>query len=104
VAEAIGDIALIIEELAPRLRARDRADWDVAELDRMKRATAVVPAALVSMLSPHRVVMIARELTAAGTIATADVLPLAGCTGAISPLTAPCAPRIVPQLVLIESA
>lgn len=84
VAEAIGDIALIIEELAPRLRARDRADWDVAELDRMKRATAVVPAALGSMLAPHRAVMIARELTAAGTIATADV-PIAPYWQAVAP-------------------
>jgi acetolactate synthase I/II/III large subunit len=83
-AEAIGDIALIIEELAPRLRTRDRADWDVAELDRMKRATAVVPAALASMLAPHRAVMIARELTAAGTIATADV-PVAPYWQAVAP-------------------
>jgi acetolactate synthase-1/2/3 large subunit len=83
-AEAVGDIALIIEELAPRLRARDRADWDVAELDRMKRATAVVPAALASMLAPHRVVMIARELTEAGTIATAD-LPVAAYWQAVAP-------------------
>jgi acetolactate synthase-1/2/3 large subunit len=84
VAEAVGEIALIIEELAPRLRGRDRADWDVAELDRMKRATAVVPAALMSVLAPHRVVMIARELTAAGTIATAD-LPVAAYWQAVAP-------------------
>jgi acetolactate synthase I/II/III large subunit len=84
VAEAIGDIALIIEELAPRLRTRDRADWDVAELDRMKRATAVVPAALASLLAPHRVVMIARELTASGTIATTD-LPVAAYWQAVAP-------------------
>jgi acetolactate synthase-1/2/3 large subunit len=84
VAEAVGDIALIIEELAPRLRGRDRADWDVAELDRMKRATAVVPAALTSVLAQHRVVMIARELMAAGTIATAD-LPVAAYWQAVAP-------------------
>jgi acetolactate synthase-1/2/3 large subunit len=84
VAEAVGDIALVIEELAPRLRARDRADWDVAELDRMKRATAIVPAALATMLAPHRVVMIARELTASGTIATTD-LPVAGYWQAVAP-------------------
>jgi acetolactate synthase-1/2/3 large subunit len=84
VAEAVGEVALIIEELAPRLRARDRADWDVAELDRMKRAAGVVPAALTSMLAPHRVVMIARELTAAGTIATGD-LPIAVYWQAVAP-------------------
>ncbi|MEX2147143.1 MAG: thiamine pyrophosphate-dependent enzyme [Candidatus Rokuibacteriota bacterium] len=84
VAEATGDIALVIEELAPRLRARDRADWDVAELDRMKRATAVVPAALASVLAPHRAVMIARELTDAGTIAATD-LPLAAYWQAVAP-------------------
>jgi acetolactate synthase-1/2/3 large subunit len=84
VAEAVGDIALIIEELAPRLRGRDRADWDVAELDRMKRATAMVPAALTSVLAQHRVVMIVRELTAAGTIATTD-LPVAPYWQAVAP-------------------
>ena len=66
VAEAVGDIALVIEDSRQRLLARDRADWDVAELDRMKRAAGVVPAALASLLAPHRVVMIARELTAGG--------------------------------------
>src|SRR5207253_2554741 len=30
VVEVVGDIALAIEELAPRLRGRARADWDVA--------------------------------------------------------------------------
>ena len=84
VAAAVGAIALIIEELAPRLRGRDRADWDVAELDRMKRATAVVPAAIASVWAPHRVVMIARELTAAGTIATADV-PVAPFWQSVAP-------------------
>src|SRR5262249_35383692 len=33
-----GAIALVIEELAPRLRGRARADWDVAALDRLKRS------------------------------------------------------------------
>jgi acetolactate synthase-1/2/3 large subunit len=44
----------------------------------------MVPAALASMLAPHRVVMIARELTAAGTIATADV-PVAPYWQAVAP-------------------
>jgi acetolactate synthase-1/2/3 large subunit len=73
VAEALGDLALVIEELAPRVRARDAADWDVAELDRIKRAvtrqTAATPAG--------RVVALAREATPAGTLATAEVPSLA---------------------------
>jgi acetolactate synthase I/II/III large subunit len=82
VAGAVGAIALIIEELAPRLRGRDRADWDVAEVDRTKRA-AVVPAALAAS-ALHRVVTIARELTPAGTIATADV-PVAPSWQSVAP-------------------
>ena len=36
--EVTGDLALILEELAPRLvRADARADWDVAEVDRLRR-------------------------------------------------------------------
>ncbi|HTO10839.1 MAG TPA: hypothetical protein VMQ51_04650, partial [Candidatus Binatia bacterium] len=37
-ADAPGEIALVIEEMAPRVRARTAADWDVAELDRLRRA------------------------------------------------------------------
>src|SRR5205823_1124490 len=60
-----GDVATLLEELAPRLRDRTRADWDVAELDRLRRAMpapAVTPvvAALVTRL---------REATPAGTVA-----------------------------------
>jgi acetolactate synthase-1/2/3 large subunit len=72
--EVIGDVELVLEELAPRLRDRPRADWDVAELDRLKRA---VPARLAAAgtgpgLAPHRVIELARELTPAGTVATVD--------------------------------
>jgi hypothetical protein len=35
VADVVGDIALVIEELAPRVKARAAADWDVAGLDRV---------------------------------------------------------------------
>jgi len=67
VAEALGDVALVIEELAPRVRARPAADWDVAELDRLKRART--PAA-----GPHaRHVALAREATPAGTVVASDV-------------------------------
>jgi thiamine pyrophosphate-dependent acetolactate synthase large subunit-like protein len=82
----VGDIALIIEELAPRLRERERADWDVALLDRIKRGLAAErPRAAGShrpdatrrargnaLLAPARAVQIARELTPAGTSAIAD--------------------------------
>jgi acetolactate synthase I/II/III large subunit len=71
-AEARGDLALVIEELAPDVRGRPAADWDVAELDRVKRAltrtTASTPAA--------RLVALAREATPAGTLATGDVAAL----------------------------
>jgi thiamine pyrophosphate-dependent acetolactate synthase large subunit-like protein len=73
VAEARGDLALVIEELAPRVRAKRAADWDVAEVDRIKRAvrqaTTLTPAA--------RLVALAREATPAGTLATGDVPALA---------------------------
>jgi len=73
VADVPGDIALVIEEMAPRVRARSAADWDVAELDRLKRALIqelrATPAA--------RLVALAREAMPAGTIATGDVPALA---------------------------
>jgi thiamine pyrophosphate-dependent acetolactate synthase large subunit-like protein len=72
-ADVIGDIALVIEEMAPRVRARRAADWDVAELDRIKRA---VRHALGSTPA-GRMVALAREATPAGTIATGDVPALA---------------------------
>ena len=37
--EVVGDLALILEELAPRLKGQTQADWDVFELDRLKRAS-----------------------------------------------------------------
>lgn len=36
--EVVGDLALILEELAPRLRGKTQADWDMWELDRLKKA------------------------------------------------------------------
>jgi acetolactate synthase-1/2/3 large subunit len=89
VAEATGDLALVIEELAPYVRARPAADWDVAELDRVKRAivrdAGAMPAA--------RLVARAREATPAGTLATGDVPALAawqavGPREALSPIGA----------------
>ncbi|HYE90395.1 MAG TPA: hypothetical protein VEA38_05210 [Terriglobales bacterium] len=64
-ADATGDVAALVEELAPRLRERARADWDVAELDRLRRARPmpVVDPALATLVT--RV----REATPAGTAA-----------------------------------
>ena len=82
VAEVIGDIALVIEELAPRLRGGARADWDVAELDRMKRGRRT--SAANHGLTRRGVVAHVREATPAGTIATLDV-PVADAWKSIAP-------------------
>lgn len=78
----VADIGLVIEELAPRLRERQRADWDVAELDRVKRAHST--AAAGPGLARRRVVELAREMTPAGTLAALDV-PLAGAWQVVAP-------------------
>lgn len=65
--DVVGEIALLIEELAPRLRSRARADWDVAELDRLKRGLG--PPRAESRLDSRTVVRIVREAMAAGTVA-----------------------------------
>jgi len=72
VAQVTGDIALIIEELAPRLRRKTRADWDVALLDRLKREPMERRAGSTRALAPHRVVQIARELAPAGSVVAVD--------------------------------
>jgi acetolactate synthase-1/2/3 large subunit len=73
VAEALGDLALVIEELAPRVRGRPSADWDVAALDRIKRAVTREATATAA----GRIVALAREATPAGTLAAADPSALA---------------------------
>ena len=78
----VGEIALVIEELAPRLRGRARADWDVAALDRLKRGLGA--AAAGAGLARRRVVEIARELTPAGTRLALDV-PLAAAWQSVAP-------------------
>jgi acetolactate synthase-1/2/3 large subunit len=77
-----GAIALIIEELAPRLRGRARADWDVAALDRLKRSLR--PPTAGAGFARRRVVEIAREMTPAGTILVLDV-PFADAWASITP-------------------
>jgi acetolactate synthase I/II/III large subunit len=73
VADVRGDVALVIEELAPAVRARPAADWDVAELDGVKRA--VTQAAVTR--PDARLVALVREATPVGTLATGDVSALA---------------------------
>jgi acetolactate synthase-1/2/3 large subunit len=80
--DVVADIGLVIEELAPRLRGRARADWDVAELDRVKRVLRA-PAPAAPGLARRRVVELAREATPAGTLATLDV-PLAQAWQAVA--------------------
>jgi thiamine pyrophosphate-dependent acetolactate synthase large subunit-like protein len=67
--QVLGAVGPIVEELAGRLREKPRADWDVAELDRLRRegASRSVGAGLDA-----RLVRLAREATPAGTIATVD--------------------------------
>jgi acetolactate synthase-1/2/3 large subunit len=54
------------------MRRDVKADWDVAEVDRIRRERAAALEVPVPGLAPHRVAQIARELTAAGSIATVD--------------------------------
>jgi acetolactate synthase-1/2/3 large subunit len=72
-ADVLGEIALVIEELAPIVRARPAADWDVAALDRLKRAVIQEQRATPA----GRLVALAREAMPVGTIATGDVPALA---------------------------
>jgi acetolactate synthase-1/2/3 large subunit len=71
--EAAGEIAAILEELAPRLRDLRRADWDVAELDRLKRGRSMVE--LGQARARRRIVRRAREATPAGAIVAVDAGP-----------------------------
>jgi acetolactate synthase I/II/III large subunit len=75
----LGDVDAIMEELAARLRDVPRADWDVADLDRMRRegAARAAGAGLAA-----RVVRVAREATPAGTIATVDAGSNHACVAA----------------------
>jgi acetolactate synthase I/II/III large subunit len=72
VLEVVGDLGSILGELAPRLRHGTATDWDVAEIDRLRRERRTAMAGSGSGLTPPRVVQIVRQMTQAGTIATAD--------------------------------
>jgi acetolactate synthase-1/2/3 large subunit len=69
--EVVGDLGAMLEELAPRLHGH-HADWDVVEVDRLRRDRQRALEIGVPGLAPHRVVQITRELTPAGSIATVD--------------------------------
>jgi len=69
--EVVGDLGAILEELAPRLH-QHHADWDVVDVDRLRRERHRSLEIGVPGLAPHRVVQITRELTPAGSIATVD--------------------------------
>ncbi|MBI4636743.1 MAG: thiamine pyrophosphate-binding protein [Candidatus Rokubacteria bacterium] len=88
-AEVVGEIGLAIEELAPRLQGRDRADWDVAELDRAKRAIGAERPMPTGGLGAARVVQIARELAPPGTIVSVDAGEVRGVVTATWPALAP---------------
>jgi acetolactate synthase I/II/III large subunit len=64
----LGAVGPIVEELAGRLRDKPRADWDVAELDRLRRENAGDAGNGLAA----RLVRLAREACPAGTIATVD--------------------------------
>ncbi len=72
--EVLGDLAMVLEELAPRLGGKAAADWDVGWIERVRRergAGAGVSGSL-GALTAERAVQIVRELTPVGTIAAVD--------------------------------
>ncbi|HUM18377.1 MAG TPA: thiamine pyrophosphate-dependent enzyme [Candidatus Nitrosotalea sp.] len=71
--EVVGELSAILEDLAPRIIPQGtQADWDVAEVDRIRRERLAALEVPVSGLAPHRVAQMTRELTAGGSIATVD--------------------------------
>jgi len=66
-ASAQGDVAVVLEELAPRLRDRARPDWDVAEIEGIRRAAVAAPVSRVGRLAA-----VARDVAPAGVVACAD--------------------------------
>lgn len=100
--EVVGDLSLAIAELAPRLRGRQRADWDVAEIDRLKRVTAVASSRVLGphRLASHTVVGVVREATPPGTVAVVaadeDELALIAAWQTVAPgqLVVPTPPAV----------
>jgi acetolactate synthase-1/2/3 large subunit len=83
IAETDGDVAALLEELASRLRDRTRADWDVAEVDRLRRArpSPAIDGALAALVTHLR------EATPAGTVAVfqRDLAPVTPLWLTVSP-------------------
>lgn len=69
--QVLGEVSAVVEELAGRLRDKPRANWDLAEVDRLRREGAAGGGDGLAA----RVVRVAREATEAGTIATVDAGP-----------------------------
>jgi thiamine pyrophosphate-dependent acetolactate synthase large subunit-like protein len=75
VAAVVGDVGLILEELAPRLRDQRLAQWDVAHLHALKQAADAAPTG-AARRAAHRMVEEARRLTPPHTIAVFDAGPV----------------------------
>lgn len=73
--EVTGELGLIVEELAPRLRRKTQANWDVALVDRLKRDQILLPISSRAALTPRQVVRIASEVAPAGSVAAVDPEP-----------------------------
>jgi acetolactate synthase-1/2/3 large subunit len=99
---AEGDVPVLLEELAPRLRDRVRADWDVAELDRLRRAIAA-PAVEPALAALVRRV---RDATPAGTAAVFSraLEPLSALWQAVGPGELIVADPVVPAAIAVALA
>jgi acetolactate synthase-1/2/3 large subunit len=71
-AAVVGEIGLVLEELAPRLRERRAADWDVARLHALKQAMGAAPSPGDPGRAAYGLVERSRAVTPAGTLAVFD--------------------------------
>jgi hypothetical protein len=101
-AAARGDVPALLEELAPRLRGRVRADWDVAELDRLRRA---IPAPAVDPALAELVTRV-RDATPAGTaiVFPRALEPLAALWQAVGPGEVVIAHDVTPSGIAVALA
>jgi acetolactate synthase I/II/III large subunit len=88
----VGEISLILAELAPRLRQGTRADWDVVEVDGYRRALAAEGAESPRAGRLRELVALVRQRTPAGSIAVFDRGVLAGAPAwqCVSPFDLVC--------------
>jgi acetolactate synthase-1/2/3 large subunit len=80
--EVVGDLSSILEELAPRLIGRSRADWDIVEVERLRTARRRAVAGALSGFGAQRAIQLTREFTPAGSIASADAGALSAAAAA----------------------